>query len=127
MTERATNRLWLYDMMCRSLLSCFFALIALASLAAPPPVNPADAVVFMNQLRDRAVILLNSKTDAAIRMARFRELFRADFNGSGIAQFVLGRYWRSASSEEQQEFVKLFEDYIVFVYTARLSNSAVRQ
>jgi phospholipid transport system substrate-binding protein len=122
MTERATKGLWLYDVMCRSLLSCFFALIALVSLAAPPPVNPADAVAFMNQLWDRAVILLNNQTDAAIRMERFRELFRADFDGPGIAQFVLGRYWRSASSEEQQEFMKLFEDYIVFVYTARLSN-----
>ena len=122
MTERATKGLWLYDMMCRSLLSCFFALIALVSLAAPPPVNPADAVAFMNQLWDRAVILLNNKTDAAIRIARFRELFRTNFDCPGIARFVLGRYWRTASNEEQQEFVKLFEDYVVLVYTARLSN-----
>ena len=106
----------------RSLLSCFFALIALASLAAPPPANSADAVAFMNQLWDRVVILLNNKTESTIRMARFRELFREDFDCSGIAHFVFGRYWRNASSEEQQEFVKLFEDYIVFAYTARLSN-----
>ena len=71
---------------------------------------------------DRAVVLLNDKTDAAIRTARFRELFRTDFDCPGIARFVLGRYWRNASNEEQQEFVKLFEDYVVFVYTARLSN-----
>jgi len=122
MTEQATKGLRSTEMMRRSLLSGFFSLIATASLAAPPPVNPADAVAFMNQLWDRAVILLSNKTDAAIRMARFRELFRADFDCPGIAQFVLGRYWRNASSEEQQEFVKLFEDYIVFVYTARLSN-----
>ena len=122
MRAHGTKELRLVEMMRRSLLSCFFSLIALASLAAPPPVNPADAVAFMNQLWDRAVILLNNNTDAAIRMMRFRELFRADFDCPGIAQFVLGRYWRNASSEEQQEFVKLFEDYIVFVYTARLSN-----
>ena len=122
MTAQATKELRSTEMMRRSLLSGFFALVATASLAAAPPVNPADAVAFMNQLWDRAVILLNNKTDAAIRMARFRELFRADFDCPGIAQFVLGRYWRNASREEQQEFVKLFEDYIVFVYTARLSN-----
>ena len=122
MTEQATKGLRSTEMMRRSLLSGLFVLIATASLAAPPPVNPANAVAFMNQLWDRAVILLSNKTDAAIRMARFRELFRTDFDCPGIAQFVLGRYWRNASSEEQQEFVKLFEDYIVFVYTARLSN-----
>jgi ABC-type transporter MlaC component len=86
----------------RSLLSCFFALIAVASLAAPPPVNPADAVAFMNQLWDRAVILLNNKTDATITMARFRELFRADFDCPAIAQFVLGRYWRMPAARSSR-------------------------
>jgi phospholipid transport system substrate-binding protein len=106
----------------RSLLTSLFVLMAAASWAAPPVVNPADAVGFMNQLWGRAVELLNNKADPAIRQARFRELFHADFDCPGIARFVLGRYWRNASEEEQQEFVRLFEEYVVFVYTARLSN-----
>ena len=123
MTPHATRGLATTEIVRRFLLSGFFALIAGGSLAAPPPpVNPADAVAFMNQLWDRAVVLLNNKSDPAIRMARFRELFRAHFDGPGIARFVLGRYWRTASNEEQQEFMRLFEDYVVFVYTARLSN-----
>src|SRR6201981_3733471 len=109
-------------MMRRSLLTGLFILFANASIAATPIVNPADAVAFMNTLWDRAVEVLNNKTDPAIREARFRELFHADFDSAGIARFVLGRYWRTASEEEQQEFVKLFEDYVVFVYTARLGD-----
>jgi phospholipid transport system substrate-binding protein len=109
-------------MMRRSLLAGLFALFATSSMAAPPVVNSADAVAFMNTLWDRAVEVLNNKTDLALREARFRELFHTDFDGPGIARFVLGRYWRAASEAEQQEFVKLFEDYVVFVYTARLSN-----
>jgi phospholipid transport system substrate-binding protein len=109
-------------MMCRWLLGSLFILIATVSNAAPPTVNPADAVAFMNQLWDRALGVLNNKGDPAIRQERFRELFQADFDCPGIARFVLGRYWRNASEEEQQEFVKLFGDYVVFVYTARLSN-----
>ena len=109
-------------MMRRSVLTGLFVLIAATSLAAPPPVNPADAVAFMNQLWNRAAELLNNKTDPAIRQARFRQLFHEEFDAAGIARFVLGRYWRSASEEEKQEFVKLFEDYVVFVYTARLAN-----
>lgn len=108
----------------RFLLISLFILSTTASMAAPPLVNPADAVAFMNKLWDRAVEVLNNKTDPAIREARFRELFHTDFDCAGIARFVLGRYWRNASGEEQQEFVKLFEDYVVFVYTARLSNFA---
>ena len=109
-------------MMRRSLLTGLFVLFATASMAAAPIVNPADAVAFMNNLWDRAVEVLNNKTDPMIRQARFRELFHTDFDCPGLARFVLGRYWRSASEEEQQEFVKLFGDYVVFVYTARLSN-----
>jgi phospholipid transport system substrate-binding protein len=109
-------------MMRRSLLTTLFVLIATTTLAARPPVNPADAVAFMNHLWNRAAELLNNKTDPAIRQARFRQLFHEDFDGAGIARFVLGRYWLSASGEEQQEFIKLFEDYVVFVYTARLAN-----
>ena len=109
-------------MMRRSLLTTLFVLIATTTLAAPPPVNPADAAAFMNHLWNRAAELLNNKTDPAIRQARFRQLFHEDFDGAGIARFVLGRYWLSASGEEQQEFIKLFEDYVVFVYTARLAN-----
>jgi phospholipid transport system substrate-binding protein len=109
-------------MMRRSVLAGLCTLMATASVAAPPVVNPADAVAFMNQLWVRAVELLNNKVDPAIRQARFRELFHDDFDAPGIARFVLGRYWREASVEEQREFVKLFEDYVVFVYTARLAN-----
>ena len=105
----------------RSLLTSLFVLIATASLAAPPPVNPADAAAFMNQLWNRAVEVLNNKADPPVREAQFRQLFHEDFD-PGIARFVLGRYWRKASEEEQQEFVKLFEDYVVFVYTARFAN-----
>ena len=109
-------------MMRRSLLTSLFLLMSTAVLAAPPVVNPADAVAFMNQLWDRAVEVLNKKSDPALRQERFRQLFHADFDCPGIARFVLGRYWRDASEEEQRDFVKLFEEYVVFVYTARLSN-----
>lgn len=108
----------------RSLLTSLFVLITATTLAAPPPVDPADALAFMQQLWNRAAELLNDKTNPAIRRARFRQLFHEDFDGAGIARFVLGRYWRSASEQEQREFIKLFEDYVVDVYTARLANFA---
>jgi phospholipid transport system substrate-binding protein len=60
-----------------------------------------------------------------ITRAQFAELFHDDFDGPGIARFVVGRYWRTASPEEQQDFIKIFEDYVVFVYTARLGDFGV--
>ncbi len=106
----------------RFLLTIISLLIGPISLAAPPNAVAADANVFMDGLWNRAVEVLSKKLPLTERLVRFRQLFHADFDGPGIARFVLGRYWRSASEEEQQEFLKLFEDYVVFVYGTRLSN-----
>jgi phospholipid transport system substrate-binding protein len=106
----------------RFLLTALSLLIASASLTAAPNAPAADANLFMNELWSRTVEVLSKKAPLTERLARFRELFHNDFDGPGIARFVLGRYWRSASEQEQQEYLKLFEDYVVFVYGTRLSN-----
>jgi phospholipid transport system substrate-binding protein len=96
--------------------------IALPSLITAQNAIAADASVFMDELWHHAVEILNKKAPVAERLVRFRQLFQADFDGPGIARFVLGRYWRNASEQEQQEFLRLFQDYVVFVYGTRLSN-----
>jgi phospholipid transport system substrate-binding protein len=80
-----------------------------------------DAIDFMNQLWTQANEVLSDKVPLAERQARFRALFQSSFDGPGIARFVLGRYWRTASEEEKEEFVRLFQEYIVIVYATRLS------
>jgi phospholipid transport system substrate-binding protein len=108
---------------CRVLLLIALPLaIAAGPAAAAPDTGDAKATAFMNGLWSQALDLLNKKRPAAERQAQFRELFHKDFDTPGIARFVLGRYWRTASSEEKQEFLKLFDNYVVYVYTARLSD-----
>jgi len=97
-------------------------LIGSTSLAAAPNAIAADANVFMSELWTRAVEVLDKKAPLTERLTRFRQLFQADFDGPGIARFVLGRYWRTASEQEQQEYMRLFEDYVIFVYGTRLSH-----
>ncbi len=92
------------------------------AMAAMPSDAGAPAVAFMNKLWSSAIEVLNKQTPVAERQTRFRKLFHKDFDAPGIARFVLGRYWRTATPAEQKEFLKLFENYVVFVYTARLSD-----
>lgn len=106
----------------RSLLAVAPALLAIGLVTQPSPAATADAAAFMNDLLNQAVAVLSGKTSMAERRARFAQLFHADFDGPGIARFVLGRYWRTASPEERQEFLKLFDDYVVLVYSTRLSD-----
>jgi phospholipid transport system substrate-binding protein len=106
----------------RFLLTALGLLIAMASPAGAPDAAAADPSVFMSEVWKRAVEILGKKASQTEKLVRFRELFQANFDGPGIARFVLGRYWRSASQDEQQEFLRLFEDYVVFVYGTRFSS-----
>ena len=35
---------------------------------------------------------------------------------------MLGRYWRVATAEERDEYVKLFQDYVVQIYASRFQD-----
>lgn len=97
-------------------------LLALCLLCAAPPREAAaqDARAFINTLGSEAIQVLGPSVPAARRTARFRELFNQDFDIPGIGRFVLGRYWRTATPEEQKEFLTLFHEYISRAYSARL-------
>jgi phospholipid transport system substrate-binding protein len=98
------------------------ALILLIGLctAMPREADAQDARAFVATLGNQAIQVLGPSVTPAQRVARFRQLFQNDFDVPGIGQFVLGRYWRTATPEEQQEFLRLFQEYIVQSYAARL-------
>src|ERR1051326_2383987 len=79
-----------------------------------------DARALVASLGNQAIQVLGPQVSPAQRLARFRELFSEDFDVPGIGQFVLGRYWRVANPAEQQEFLRLFQEYIVQSYASRL-------
>ncbi len=76
---------------------------------------------FVEQLAEHAVGTLTMETMTPEgRRAEVRELFQEGFAVDGIAKFALGRHWRSASAEERQEYLGLFEDSIVTSWADRL-------
>ena len=96
-------------------------LLGLLWAAAPRQAAAQDARSFVNTLGQQAIQVLGPGVPEAQRLARFRELFAQDFYVAGIGQFVLGRYWRVATPQEQQEFLSLFQEYIVRAYSTRLA------
>ncbi len=61
------------------------------------------------------------------RQTQFRALLREGFDTEAMSRFVLGPYWRTATDPQRQEFLKLFEDYIVTAYSARFSQYSGEQ
>lgn len=82
--------------------------------AAPRPAaagqTPAEfiAIIGTDVLQEmRADVPLAQKEDY------FRQMLRQDADLDGISRFILGPFWRTASPEQQQEFRRLFEDYLI--------------
>ncbi|MCB1681783.1 MAG: ABC transporter substrate-binding protein [Rhodospirillales bacterium] len=53
------------------------------------------------------------------REAEFRKLLNDNFDMDTIGRFALGRFWRTTSDVQKKEYLKLFNEMIVRVYTAR--------
>lgn len=98
---------------------------ALALWVSPVSANAAQggdatAQVFIEGLADEAVQALTAEgVSRSERVNRFRELLSHNFDVPVIGKWVLGRYWRAATDVEKEEYLQLFEDYIVITYVER--------
>jgi phospholipid transport system substrate-binding protein len=100
------------------------ALVVIAPLgigALSQPVAAADDAGSFIATAGNEVLRL--ARDRSLSQSEFKQRLHAiaakDFDTPRIAQFVLGRYWRSASEGDRQQFVRAFEDYMVQVYASR--------
>ena len=107
-------------MLRRSLLATFVTLIAGALAPSIPVAAGPDPAEFMNNLAYQLQVVARN-TSPAERQAGFRELFDEDFDVPSIGRFVLGRLSQIMTAQEQQEFLGLFENYVVVTYSDRLS------
>jgi len=104
-------------------ISAFVLAVALIVVA---PAADADSHLdksqaFIRDLADRAVEnLTNKEFTTEEQRLKFQELFREGFAVDGIARFVAGRYWRRASKSEREEYLVLFEDVVVNIWSDRL-------
>jgi phospholipid transport system substrate-binding protein len=108
-------------MLRRSLLPVALALLSGVAEVQLPAAAEADPAALITDLGNRALEVLGKNVSPRQREARFRQLFDQDFDVPAIAHFVLGRYWRTATRAEQQEFVRLFGAYTALAYSNRLA------
>lgn len=97
--------------------SLFFAAMIVAGLGtrAPAAQSPGDAGTFLSDLSKEAMVQLTEPgLSEDEKQRRFRALLNQGFDVEAIARFVLGRYWRQASESERRDFLKVFEDSMVF-------------
>ena len=107
-------------MLRRSLLLSAFVLSSILGGAPRSFAAADDPVNFVTELGSRALAAMGNGDTAAATQVRFRQLFRQYFDVESCARFALGTYWRTATTLQRQEFVELYEDYVVVSYSTAL-------
>ncbi|HEY0833789.1 MAG TPA: ABC transporter substrate-binding protein [Azospirillum sp.] len=107
----------------RLFLSCA-ALLAFGSRAVPSAfaqsISDKGAADFINTLGNEAINTFARKDlQRQQALTRFRDLLYQGFDVPYISRWVLGRFWNQASSQQQQEYERLFERLIVQTYANR--------
>jgi phospholipid transport system substrate-binding protein len=106
-------------MLRRIFLTATVVLFAGAAAPSIPAGAGTDPAAFINNLGNQ-LQAVTSSTSGEQRLAGFQQLFREDFDVPGLGRFVLGRFWRIFTPTEQQEFLGLFENYVVLTYSEKL-------
>jgi phospholipid transport system substrate-binding protein len=104
----------------RRVLSLSVVAIAVGLLAAAPGNAAMDPGAFVGSLGQEGIQSIGPNVSPQQRIARFNQLFQADFDVNGIGRFAIGRYWQAFSPEQQQEFLRLFQAYTVQAYADKL-------
>lgn len=97
-----------------------------AALALLPTTRHAfaqsteKASAFVKSTGDKLVAVVNGPGSAAAKRAEMTTILNTAVDVDGIAKFCLGRFWRSATPEQQAQYVKLFHEVLVTNITAKL-------
>lgn len=82
--------------------------------------NGDGAKQFITDLANRAIAVMADKSlSDKDRVQKFQDLFIASFDLPTIGEHVLGRFWRSASADQRSQFLKLFQEQEVLVWSVR--------
>jgi phospholipid transport system substrate-binding protein len=84
-----------------------------------PSAQDAAAGAFLESLtHDIFAKLADASLSQTEKERDLRSLFRQNFDVPAISRFVLGKYWRKASTAERQDFVEVFEEMNMRLFLA---------
>ncbi len=79
-----------------------------------------DPTAFVVQLGDALVAIVNGPGSYEDKKRRLGPLIEEAVDVEGIARFCLGRFWRTASPSQQQQFSQLFHAVLLNNITGKL-------
>ena len=112
----------------RAILSAGRLLAAAAALVALPPglrvawaeLDPGRAAAFIQATgRELVGVINDARLSQATKRQRVADILRRAVDVEGVGRFILGRWWRVATPQQQQEYLRLFEETLIRNLAAR--------
>lgn len=73
----------------------------------------AQAITFVKSTSDHLVAIVNDRGSPQEKRHRLQEVIDATVDVDDIARFCLGRFWRIATPDHQQQYMALFHDLLL--------------
>src|ERR1700739_3467290 len=93
---------------------------ATALLAAPPRLvhrawaqSGERAITFVKNTSDQLVAIVNSPVSPLEKRRQLQAVTDSSVDVDDIARFCLGRFWRIATPDQQQQYMTLFHDLLL--------------
>ena len=97
-----------------------FSLTMLLNGGAKAAVNVEEADAFVREVTSDGIEeIINANVSQKVKDERFEKLFNSSLDLDVIGQFVLGRYWRTATPEQRRAFIKVYRELNIKTWSAR--------
>ena len=96
----------------------FVALCRPCGLHAQPA--PASATALVKSAGDRLVAVINAPGAIQTKLPKLSQIIETAVDVDGIAKFCLGRFWRTATPDQQKQYISLFHNVLVNNITGKL-------
>lgn len=104
----------------KNLFATIFASIFMFSATANAAVDAAKAEEFVQKVTKEGIEdIINANVSQTVKDERFEKLFNNALDLNFIGQFVLGRYWRTATAEQKKEFISAYRELNIKTWSQR--------
>lgn len=99
-----------------------FGLAGLALGGAPLLArgDEPNAVEFIRRTGDHLAQVINSAAPDPAKRRQLQQIIDQNVDVPGIGRFALGRFWRTASAAQRQEYTRLFHEVLMSSITAKM-------
>ena len=99
------------------------AIVAVSLASSAFAATPDDAKAYASSIGDKVLKILNApNTTPAQHMDKLEAMFVDVVDVEWVGRFVLGRYWKDLTPEQQKSYLEAYRVFLIKHYTSRFAD-----